>query len=80
MPEGCKIIKGNGCDDLDRRVLDPDVGTTRTGEGTQMRVSMTVDTEDRFVAAEVALTALRNAFDAAVPKVAGMRGLAFSAA
>ncbi len=68
-------------DDLDERVLDPSVGTTRTQKGTQIRVSMTIDTEDRWVATQRALTALREAFDAAVPEVAGKAlRLEFSAA
>jgi hypothetical protein len=64
---------------LDERVLDPSVGTTRTPEGTQVRVSMSFDTSDPWVAAEQAVAALREVFDEAVPEV-GARGLVFSAA
>ncbi len=68
-------------DELDARVLDPSVGTTRTAEGTQVRVSMSFDTENPWIAQEQALTALRDAFDSAVPQIAGKaRDLAFSAA
>jgi hypothetical protein len=65
-------------DDLDERVLDPEVGTTRTGEGVRVRVSMTIPT-DAWEAQQVALSALRAAFDTAVPEVAA-RPLAFTAA
>jgi hypothetical protein len=67
-------------DALDERVMEPSVGTTRTAEGTQVRVSMTFDTADPWVAQQGALTALREVFDEAVPAIArrAPRGLAFS--
>jgi hypothetical protein len=64
---------------LDERVLYPSAGTTRTPEGTQVRVSMSFDTTDRWVAAERAVAVLPEVFDEAVPEVAA-RGLVFSAA
>lgn len=68
-------------DDLDVRVLDPSVSTHRSDAGVQVEVSMTIDTEDRWEAQAVALAALRDAFDAAVPAVAGFaRGLVFQEA
>lgn len=68
-------------DDLDTRVLDPSVSTYRSDKGVQIEVSMTIDTDDRWVAQATALTALREAFDAAVPAVAGYaRGLVFQEA
>ena len=68
-------------DYLDDHVLDPSVGTTRTPEGTQVRVSMTFSTDDPWIAQTRALNALRTAFDAAVPEITGLpRGLAFAVA
>lgn len=68
-------------DDLDGRVLDPSVSTYRSDAGVRVEVSMTIDTEDPWEAQAVALGALREAFDAAVPAVAGIaRGLAFQEA
>lgn len=68
-------------DDLDTRVLDPSVSTYRSDAGVQIEVSMTIDTDDPWQAQAVALAALRDAFDAAVPAVAGMtRGLMFQEA
>ena len=62
---------GEVIDDLDERVLDPSVSTDRSDAGVQVEVSMTIDTDDPWEAQSVALTALRDAFDAAVPAVAG---------
>jgi hypothetical protein len=68
-------------DDLDARVLDPSVSTYRSDSGVQIEVSMTIDTDDRWEAQATALAALRDAFDAAVPAVAGItRGLVFQEA
>jgi hypothetical protein len=68
-------------DDLDARVLDPSVSTYRSDAGVQIEVSMTIDTDDRWEAQATALAAMRDAFDAAVPAVAGItRGLAFQEA
>jgi hypothetical protein len=68
-------------DDLDARVIDPSVSTTRRDSGVLVEVSMTIDTDDPWQAQASALTAMRDAFDAAVPAVAGMaRGLAFQEA
>lgn len=68
-------------DDLDARVLDPSVSTYRSDSGVQVEVSMTVDTDDPREAQAAALAALRDAFDAAVPAVAGItRGLVFQEA
>ena len=68
-------------DDLDTRVVDPSVGTYRSDSGVGIEVSMTVDTDDPWKAQAVALAAMRDAFDAAVPAVAGMaRHLAFQVA
>jgi hypothetical protein len=58
-------------DDLDGRVLDPSVSTDRSESGVQVAVSMTIDTDDPWEAQAVAVAALRDAFDAAVPAVAG---------
>ena len=68
-------------DVLDALVLDPSVGTTRMAQETQVRVSMSFDTDNPWIAQQRALTALRDAFDRTVPEIAGRaRGLAFSAA
>jgi hypothetical protein len=68
-------------DDLDDRVIDPSVSTTRTDSGVLVEVSMTIDTDDPWKAQAAALVAMRDAFDAAVPAVAGMaRSLAFQEA
>jgi hypothetical protein len=68
-------------DDLDTRVLDPSVSTYRSDAGVQVEVSMTIDTDDPWEAQAIALAALRDAFDAAVPAVAGIaRGLVFQEA
>lgn len=64
-------------DDLDARVLDPSVSTYRSDSGgVGIEVSVTIDTDDPWEAQAAALVALREAFDAAVPAVAGItRGL-----
>ncbi|HEY6280138.1 MAG TPA: hypothetical protein VIX86_27930 [Streptosporangiaceae bacterium] len=68
-------------DDLDTRVLDPSVSTYRSDSGVGIEVSMTIDTDDPWEAQAAALAALRDAFDAAVPAVAGItRGLVFQEA
>ena len=68
-------------DDLDARVLDPSVSTYRSDAGVQVEVSMTIDTDDPWEAQTVAVAAMRDAFDAAVPTVAGItRGLVFQEA
>ena len=68
-------------EDLDTRVLDPSVSTYRSDAGVQVEVSMTIDTDDRWEAQALALAALREAFDAAVPAIAGYaRGLVFQEA
>jgi hypothetical protein len=68
-------------DDLDARVLDPSVSICRSDSGVHVEVSMTIDTDDPWEAQATALAALRDAFDAAVPTVAGItRGLAFQEA
>ncbi len=68
-------------DDLDTRVIDPSVSTYRSDSGVHVEVSMIIDTDDPWVAQATALAAMRDAFDAAVPAVAGMtRGLMFQEA
>lgn len=68
-------------DDLDARVIDPSVSTSRSDSGVLVEVSMTIDTDDPWKAQAAALAAMREAFDAAVPAVAGMtRGLVFQEA
>jgi hypothetical protein len=68
-------------DDLDTRVLEPSAGTYRSDSGVRVEVSMTIDTDDPWEAQAKALAALRDAFDAAVPAVAGItRGLVFQEA
>lgn len=68
-------------DDLDARVIDPSVSTSRSDSGVLVEVSMTIDTDDPWKAQAAALAAMRDAFDAAVPAVAGMtRGLVFQEA
>ena len=59
-------------DDLDTRVIDPSVSTYRSDSGVHVEVSMTIDTDNPWVAQAVAAEAMRDAFDAAVPAVAGM--------
>jgi hypothetical protein len=58
-------------DDLDTRVLDPSVSTYRSDTGVRIEVSMTIDTDDPWKAQATALAAMRDAFDAAVPAIAG---------
>jgi hypothetical protein len=68
-------------DDLDARVIDPSVSTCRSDSRVLVEVSMTIDTDDPWKAQAAALAAMRDAFDAAVPAVAGMtRGLVFQKA
>lgn len=68
-------------DDLDARVLDPSVSTYRSDAGVKVEVSMTIDTDNPWEAQAIALAALRYAFDAAVPAVAGItRGMVFQEA
>jgi hypothetical protein len=68
-------------DDLDARVLDPSVSTHRSDAGVQIEVLMTINTDDPWEAQATALAAMRDAFDAAVPAVAGIaRGLVFQEA
>ncbi len=63
-------------DDLDTRVIDPSVSTYRSDSGVHVEVSMTIDTDNPWVAQATAAAAMRDAFDAAVPAVAAMtRGL-----
>jgi hypothetical protein len=59
-------------DDLDARVIDPSVSTVRPDSGVRVEVSMPIDTDNPWVAQAGALAAMRDAFDAAVPAVAGM--------
>jgi hypothetical protein len=60
-------------DDLDDHVIDPSVSTYRSDFGVVgIEVSLTIDTDDTFAAYEAALAALRDAFDRAVPAVAGV--------
>ena len=63
-------------DDLDTRVIDPTVSTYRSDSGVRLQVSLTIDTDNPLVATATAAAAIRDAFDAAVPAVAGItRGL-----
>jgi hypothetical protein len=63
-------------DDLDARVIDPSVSTVRSDTGVYVEVSMTIDTDNPWVASATAAAAMRDAFDGAVPAVASMtRGL-----
>jgi hypothetical protein len=59
-------------DDLDTRVIDPSVSTYRSDSGVYVEVSMTIDTDNPWVASATAAAAMRDAFDAAVPAVASM--------
>jgi hypothetical protein len=59
-------------DDLDARVIDPSVSTVRSDAGVYVEVSMTIETDNPWVASAVAAAAMRDAFDAAVPAVASM--------
>jgi hypothetical protein len=68
-------------DYLDTQVIDPSVSTIREDGGVRVEVSMTLDTDNPWRAQALAATALRDAFDTAVPAVAGMtQGLALQAA
>jgi hypothetical protein len=68
-------------DYLDTRVLDPSVSTYRSDVGVRVEVSMTIDTQNPWEAQSTALAAMRDAFDAAVPEVAGItHGLVFQEA
>jgi hypothetical protein len=57
---------------LDARVIDPSVSTSRSDSGVSIFVTLTVDTDDPWAALAAAADALREAFDTAVPEVAGM--------
>ena len=59
-------------DDLDTRVIDPSVSTYRSDSEVRLRVSVTIDTDVPAVAIATTANAIRDAFDAAVPAVAGM--------
>jgi hypothetical protein len=59
-------------DDLDARVIDPSLSTSRSDSGVRVEVSMTIDTDNPWVAQAEALAAMRDAFDSAVPAVAGV--------
>ncbi len=59
-------------DDLDARVIDPSVSTYRSDSGVRLQVSLTIDTDNPLVATATAAAAIRDAFDAVVPAVAGM--------
>ncbi len=59
-------------DDLDTRVIDPSVSTFRSDTGVRIQVSLTIDTDNRWVATATAAAAIRDAFDTAVPAIAGM--------
>jgi hypothetical protein len=59
-------------DDLDTRVIDPSVNTCRSDSGVRVEISMTIDTDDPWVTQATAAAAMRDAFAAAVPAVAGM--------
>jgi hypothetical protein len=68
-------------DFLDSRVIDPSVSTIRGAAGVRVEVSVTIDTDDEWQAHALAAVAMRDAFDAAVPAVAGMtHGLVLEAA
>jgi hypothetical protein len=68
-------------DYLDSHVIDPSVSTIRGGAGVRVEVSVTIDTDDAWQAQALAAVAMRDAFDAAVPAVAGMtHGLVLQAA
>jgi hypothetical protein len=68
-------------DHLDTRVLDPSVSTIREGQEVRVEVSVTIDTDDPWRAQALASAAMRDAFDNAMPAVAGMtRGLVLQAA
>lgn len=57
---------------LDSRVIDPSVSTIRSEEGVRVEVTVVIDANDPWHAQSVAVTAMRDAFDNAVPAVAGM--------
>jgi hypothetical protein len=57
---------------LDVRVVDPSVTTSRSDSGVAIHVTLTIDTDDPWAAMAIAAGALREAFDTAVPRVAGM--------
>jgi hypothetical protein len=67
-------------DHLDTRVLDPSVSTIREEQGVQVEVSVTIDTDGPWRAQALAAAAMQDAFDNAMPAVAGMtRGLVLQA-
>lgn len=67
------MILTRGCS-----ILDPSVSTYRSDAGIGIEVSMTIDADDPWGAQAAALAAMRDAFDHAVPAVAGItRGLVF---
>ena len=59
-------------DDLDTRVIDPSVNTYRSESGVRLQVSLTIDTDNPLVATAAAAAAIRDAFDTAVPAIAGI--------
>jgi hypothetical protein len=48
-------------DDLDARVIDPSVSTVRSDAGVYVEVSMTIDTDNPWVASATAAAAMRDA-------------------
>jgi hypothetical protein len=59
-------------DYLDGRVIDPSVSTIRHDSGVRVELSVTIDTDNPWTAQALAAAAMRDAFDSAVPAVAGM--------
>jgi hypothetical protein len=59
-------------DYLDSRVIDPSVSTIRLDSSVRVELSVTVDTDNPWTAQALAAAAMRDAFDTAVPAVAGM--------
>jgi hypothetical protein len=68
-------------DYLDDRVIDPSISTIRGETGVRVEVSVTIDTDDLWHAHALAAAVMRDAFESAVPAVAGMtQGLVLQAA
>lgn len=60
---------------LDPVAIDPVVTLIREGDGVRVHVQLPLVTENPWDAQAIAVSALRTAFDTAVPAVTGVTGL-----
>jgi len=60
---------------LDPVAIDPSVTLIREGDGVRVHVQLPLTTDNPWDAQAIAVSALRTAFDTAVPAVTGVTGL-----